>query len=148
MNITIPDQKTIVKYGVLAVVAIIIIVVAVFAWKYVKGAIGNTITEKQQEHINSLEINQEEVTLPKTELNNLVSKLKTAFGKYGWGTDEDQVYAVFEAINNRSELLSLISAFGVYKDHTLGEWISEELNDSELEHVQNILSAKGIVYTF
>lgn len=148
MTVNIPDQKDLIKYGVIAVVALIVIVAVIFSWKKIKKFFSNGMTELQQEHITSLEINEDEVQLPQTEMQNLVAKLKTAFGSWGWGTDEDAVYSVFESLNNRSELLSLIQAFGVYEDHTLGEWISKELNDEEIEHIQNILSSKGIVYSF
>ena len=147
-NLMYLDQKTLIKYGVYLLIAIAIIITICVVWKKFGKKIDNKITEKQQEYINELEIDQDEVSIPVTQMNTLVSKLKTAFGKYGWGTDEDQVYAVFDAINNRSELFSLINAFGVHKDHILSEWMAKELNASELEHVNGILASKGINYTF
>ena len=142
------DTNKLIKYGGYAILALVVIIVIVAAIKIVKGFLGNELTQAQQEHINSLEIDEKEVSVPKTEIQNLVAKLKAAFGSYGWGTDEDAVYDVFEALNSRSDVLSLINAFGVYEDHTLPEWMNKELNRSELEHVQQILSSKGIVYQF
>ena len=142
------DQKTLIKYGVYLLIAIAIIITIWVVWKKFGKKINNKLTEKQQEYINSLEIDESEITLPQAQVNSLVAKLKQAFGNYGWGTDEEMVYDVFETINNRSELLQLISLFGVYKDHTLGEWMNKELNNDELTHVQEILALKGIVYQF
>lgn len=142
------DMTKVKKYGTYAIVGIVVLVAVILLVKYLKKTLGNKLTEAQLEHISQLEIDDKEVGLPATEIQNLVAKLKTAFGKYGWGTDEDSVYDVFKSINTRSELLTLIKEFGVYEDHTLGEWMTKELNNSELEHVTKILSSKGIVYSF
>ena len=142
------ETKDIVKYGSYVLLALLVVIVIIAIVRISKKFLSSELTEAQQQHINSKEINENEVSIPKTEMLNLVAKLKTAFGKYGWGTDEDAVYDVFEALNNRSEVLALVNAFGVYQEHTLGEWMNEELNSEELEHVQNILASKGIVYTF
>lgn len=142
------DKKILIKYGSYALLALLIVVVIVAIIRISKKFLTSELTAAQQEHINSKEIIESEVTLPKTEMQSLVAKLKTAFGRWGLGTDEDAVYDVFEALNSRSDVLSLINAFGVYKDHTLSEWVTKELSSSELEHVQEILSSKGIVFTF
>lgn len=142
------DQKTLIKYGVYLLIAIAIIIVICVVWKKIGKKVTDKVTEKQQEYINQLEIDEEEVSIPTTQMNMLVSKLKTAFGNYGWGTDEDQVYAVFELVQTRSELLTLITKFGVYEGHTLPEWMIKELNASEIEHVNSILASNGINYTF
>lgn len=141
-------KQQLIKYAVYAVLAILVIVIVIVILKKTSKTFVNAMTEKQQEYINSLEIDETEIQLPTAQINTLVSKLKQAFGKYGWGTDEEMVYEVFETINNRSELLKLISEFGVYEDHTLNEWMNKELNNEELAHVQEILEIKGIVYTF
>jgi hypothetical protein len=142
------DKKLLIKYGAWALAGLLAVIIIVIIVTKSKKSIINKLTEKQQEHINSLEIVEKDLTVPNTELNNLVSKLKTAFGTYGWGTDEESVYEVFEALSSRSDVLALINTFGVYNDHTLPEWMNKELNNEELAHVQEILSAKGIVYTF
>lgn len=142
------DYNKLIKYGSYVLLALLVIIVIVAAIKIVKGFLGNELTQAQQEHINSLEIKESEVTVPNTEMQNYVAKLKAAFGSYGWATDEDAVYDVFEAMQSRSDVLALINAFGVYEDHTLPEWMNEELNSKELEHVQQILSSKGIAYQF
>ena len=141
------DYNKLIKYGSYVLIALLVVIVAVAIYKTAKKFLGNELTAAQQEHINALEIDSNEISVPKTEMNNLVSKLKAAFGKYGYATDEDAVYEVFEALNSRSDVLSLVSAFGVHEGHTLSEWIAKELNASERKHVQEILSSKGITYT-
>lgn len=142
------NLDTIKKYGIYAVIAIIIVITLVFIYKITKKFLTNELNAAQQEHINSKEIDTKEITIPRSELNNLVAKLKTAFGSYGYATDEKMVYSVFETLNSRSDVLALANAFGIVDDHTLAEWMNKELTNSELEHVQEILSSKGIVYQF
>ena len=142
------DTKELIKYGSYVLLALFVVVIVIAIIRISKKFLSSELTEAQQQYINSKEIDEKEVAIPKTEMLNLVAKLKTAFGSYGWGTDEDAVYDVFETLNNRSEVLALVNAFGVYEEHTLGEWMNKELNSEELEHVQNILASKGIVYTF
>ena len=141
-------KQQLIKYAIYTLIGILVIVLVVVILKKTSKTFANAMTEKQQEYINSLEIDEGQVGLPTTQINTLVAKLKTAFGMWGAATDEDAVYDVFETINTRSELLKIISVFGVHKDHTLNEWMTKELNRKELEHVQEILESKGIVYTF
>ena len=141
-------KQQLIKYAIYTLIGILAIVLVVVILKKTSKTFANAMTQKQQEYINSLEIDESQVGLPTTQINTLVAKLKTAFGMWGAATDEDAVYDVFETINTRSELLKIISVFGVHKDHTLNEWMTKELNQKELEHVQEILESKGIVYTF
>ena len=141
-------KQQLIKYAIYTLIGILVIVLVIVILKKTSKTFANAMTQKQQEYINSLEIDEGQVGLPTTQINTLVAKLKTAFGMWGAATDEDAVYDVFETINTRSELLKIISVFGVHKDHTLNEWMTKELNRKELEHVQEILESKGIVYTF
>ena len=141
-------KQQLIKYAIYTLIGILVIVLVVVILKKTSKTFANAMTQKQQEYINSLEIDENQVGLPTTQINTLVAKLKTAFGMWGAATDEDAVYDVFETINTRSELLKIISVFGVHKNHTLNEWMTKELNQKELEHVQEILESKGIVYTF
>ena len=138
------DFNALKKYGIYAGVAVIIIIAIIIIYKVSKKFLVNEITAAQQEHINSLEIDQSQVTLPQTEMSNLVAKLRVAFGKWGYATDEDMVYNVFESLSNRNDYLALVNAFGVYQGHTLNEWLNKEMSSSEMAHIQEILSSKGI----
>ena len=142
------NKQTLIKYGIWAAIALIITIIAIVIINKTKTKIQNKLTKKQQEQINNLEIDETDLTVAPTIVQNLIAKLKTAFGKYGYATDEEAIYQVFEQLETRSDLLNLINAFGVYNGHTLSEWMNKELNTKELAHVQEILSAKGIVYTF
>ena len=142
------NKQTLIKYGIWAAIALIITIIAIVIINKTKTKIQNKLTKKQQEQINNLEIDETDLTVAPTIVQNLVAKLKAAFGKYGYATDEEAIYLVFEQLETRSDLLNLINAFGVYNGHTLSEWMNKELNTKELAHVQEILSAKGIVYTF
>lgn len=77
----------------------------------------------------------------------------------GWGTDEDAIYNVMQSMNNRADVLKLITAFGVrewddpavpfqYKSGSLSTALNADLNSSELSHVNSILQSKGINYQF
>lgn len=142
------DKKQLIKYGVIALIVIVILVVLIVLIKKFGKNISNKLTEQQQERLNQYEIEEKELSVSPTEIQNLVTKLHTAFGMYGAATDEDAVYDVFETLETRSDVLALVNAFGVHKNHTLNEWMNKELSLQELDHVQQILSAKGIVYTF
>lgn len=139
-----PNVKKIAIYGISGVIAIILIVLLI---KWLKNKVGDKITEVQQEHVNALEIVTSEVTVTDAQIQQLVKKLKTAFGRWGWGTDEEAVYAVYESLNTRSDVLKLVNKFGTQDGHTLEEWLNHELNAEEIEHLQSILSSKGIIFT-
>ena len=132
------------KYGVYAGIAVLVVIAIIIIYKVSKKFLVNEITAAQQEHIISKEIDQSQITLPQSEISNLVAKLRMAFGKWGYATDEKMVYEVMENLSNRNDYLALVSSFGVYKDHTLNEWLNKELNSKERAHIQEILSMKGI----
>ena len=88
----------------------------------------------------------------------------------GCGTDEDAIYQVFNSLNNRADLLSLISAFGIryyrpcpasepisytrwmFNNNTFGgdlsTLLSYDLDSTEIAKINNILKAKNIDFTF
>jgi hypothetical protein len=83
--------------------------------------------------------------------------LESAWGNDYDGTNEAQVYAVFNAANNQRDVLQLIVSFGVRPycniigmcaDISLPYWMAEEMTDSEIGQVNSILASKGINYRF
>ena len=142
------NKQLLIKYGIWAAIALVAVVAVIIIYNKTKSKIQDKVTEKQLDKLTELEIDEEDVTIMPTTINNLVAKLKTAFGAWGYATDEDAIYEVFEEMDTRSDVLKLVNTFGVHKGHTLNEWMNKELSYSELEHVQEILQAKGIVYTF
>ena len=91
-----------------------------------------------------------------TQLNSFADKLFKAMD--GVGTDEEQIAAVFNYMQNKADVLELIKAFGVrnYEDRTfsdynynLTEWLNEELSEEDLqEYVNGPLKQKRIDYKF
>jgi hypothetical protein len=78
---------------------------------------------------------------------------------WGMGTDENGIYQVFEAMNNKADVLKLIVKFGIrewddpsipfqYLQGTVSTLINGELNGSEKDKLNHILSAKGIDFRF
>lgn len=76
----------------------------------------------------------------------------------GQGTDEEQIGAVFNYMQNKADVLQLIKAFGIREyedpffvsyDYNLTQWLNEELDEDEIEEYINApLRAKGINYKF
>lgn len=77
------------------------------------------------------------------------------------GTDEDAIYAAFDALQSRADLLLLIKTYAVrvyhacfdgdfFKDtpRNLAETLTSELSSSGIGRVNTILQSKGIDFTF
>lgn len=74
------------------------------------------------------------------------------------GTDEDAIFSVFSQLRNNADFLKLKQAFGVRNytggyvpgflsdDLSLDGWIQQELDNSEIVQLNNILANKGISY--
>ena len=136
------------KIAIIGGIVVVSIIVIVLLWNWLKAKLGDTMTEAQLNEVNKLEITPTDVTVTGSQMQSLISKLKAAFGRWGWGTDEDAIYEVFETVNSRSDILTLIKEFGVVDGHTLTEWLNNELDASERQHLQEIIAAKGINYQF
>jgi predicted PurR-regulated permease PerM len=65
----------------------------------------------------------------------------------GAGTDTSAVYAVFNQMNTKADVLKLIQAFGVRDNENLQEWMRGEWKLS-ITKINNILNSKGIDYIF
>lgn len=85
--------------------------------------------------------------------------LRDAFD--GWGTSEDNVYSVFNAMKNDADIYKLISVYGTRGYYgtlenffggnvfrTLPAALASELDTAELKNVNAILSKKGIQFRF
>lgn len=136
---------------IVIIIVIIIVVVWIF-WGKIKTLFSNLGNKVQQNAELNDYINQtgETFTLSESEIRNLANKLEQAFygNVFGWGTDENAVYEVFNRINNGADLRKLISVYGTRHDMTLNQAIVDELGRSELNKVNTILSNKGIDYAF
>jgi len=107
-----------------------------------------------------------------TEIDNLIDNGVTLAHPLSWynakadamqqamfdlGTDEAVIYGAFMGCNGLIDVLQLISSFGNrpyytfginYGNLTLPQWFSEELDESEIGEINNILQAKNINYYF
>lgn len=135
---------------VIALVVVIVLVAVLLAvfWSKIKQLI-NGLSGKVQANA---ELNQyqaesgESLSLTNAEYTRLADKLYKAVK--GVGTDETAIYAVFNALGNKADLLKLIAVFGTKDDMNLAQWIYDDLNSSEIRKVNTILANKGIDYAF
>ena len=135
---------------VIALVIIIVVLVVLLAvfWNKIKQLV-NGLTGKVQANV---ELNQyqaesgESLTLSNADYNRLADKLYKAVK--GVGTDETAIYAVFNALTNKADLLKLIAVFGTKDDMTLVQWLYDDLNSREIGKLNSILANKGIDYSF
>jgi len=74
------------------------------------------------------------------------------------GTDENAIFSVFSQLKNSLDVLKLIEAYGTRQLYTFGfpaggqqnlsQALSDELSDTEIAKVNQILFTKGINYKF
>ena len=132
--------------------AITIVVIGVAGWVLtfllIKGIafLKNKALEKKVVDKANAEIKDTDVTLTPSELSNLADRLYSAMS--GPGTDEEAVYAAFRLLRTRSDLMSLIKAFGVRKGETLPQWLTGDLSRREIEKLNAILVSNRINYSF
>lgn len=107
-------------------------------------------------------------TLSNSEFENMAQSLAEAMNDCG--TDEDRIYDVFRRLKNDADIRKLVSAFGIryyrpcaadqpiaairyqFDDKAyggpLGEWLTYDLNASEIKKVNDILKSNRINYAF
>jgi len=86
----------------------------------------------------------------KSDANQLLIAMK------GLGTDDDLIYKIFSRMKNDLDITQLIKEFGmhnyygknIYTEMDLPAWINEEMNDSELKKLNEILNKNNITYRF
>ena len=135
-------------YAALAVVVLIIVVVVIIIVKKKKSSQDAIDQEANDRILNEMnrEIQSTDITLTQAQFNACASKLYGAMK--GWGSDEGKIYAVFEEMNTRSDVLQLIKTFGIKDSQNLNEWLHDDLSAKEIAHINEILSTKGINYSF
>jgi hypothetical protein len=143
--------KTVTKVNwVKLAITIVVIGVAgwILTWLLIKGItfFKNKALEKKVVDKANAEIKDTDVTLTPSELSNLADRLYSAMS--GPGTDEEAVYAAFRLLRTRSDLMSLIKAFGVRKGETLPQWLTGDLSRREIEKLNAILVSNRINYSF
>lgn len=140
------DKTKMVIWSAVGIIVLVFLIYCIVKFTRLGKTVSEKINSAQNEKILANEIDFDSVTNTKAQRETLIAKLKTAFGRYGWGTDEETVYEVFEALDTRSDVLALYKEFGTHEGHTLTEWLNKELSYPERQHVQEILNAKGITF--
>lgn len=149
MNTGFTKTVTRVNWVKLAITIVVIGVAGwILTWLLIKGItfLKNKALEKKVVDKANAEIKDTDVTLTPSELSNLADRLYSAMS--GPGTDEEAVYAAFRLLRTRSDLMSLIKAFGVRKGETLPQWLTGDLSRREIEKLNAILVSNRINYSF
>lgn len=140
------NKDLLLKYGMIAIVVLIIFFVV---WnKFGKSKSETEEKEKKgnlNEEINK-EINLNNVTLTQVQLNTLSDKIYKALK--GIGSDEKSVYDAIRTLQTKNDVLALIKTFSVRDSMTLREWLYDDLNNSEISKINEILLSKGISFSF
>jgi len=97
-------------------------------------------------------------TYPASQFYAWANRIENAF--FDIGTDEEAVFQIIGSLRNNADFLKLKEAFGtreytggflpgfVSPDLTLDGWIQQELDGSDINELNSILSRKGITYRF
>ena len=136
------DVKTIGRY----VLILIGIVVLAFIILKVKGMFTSEIKNQKNIAQANAEIDANKLSFTEAQYASLASKLYAAMK--GLGTDEQAIFDVMATLKTRSDLMKLMSVFGVRDNKTLMEWIPSELSAKDMAKLNNILMAQSIVFTF
>lgn len=99
---------------------------------------------------STIEVNEANLTLPKTNYTLYANQLYTAMN--GAGTDEKTIYRVLGQLQSADDWYQLVKAFGTKKasswlsgfEGTLYDWLSDELSAKEMKRVNEILANIGI----
>jgi len=133
------------------IVLIIVALIIYFSWSKIKGLFRNL----QLKSIKNDEINEEIAngnlpSYPDTKYKEFANRLYTAMK--GAGTDQKTIKAVFEEMNNITDVLKLVQAFGVRDGEDLHQWLDGEVHwwkpGNIKKEINNILTRKGIFYKF
>lgn len=142
------DNKTLIKYAVLAVAGYLL-------YKYLKNNLfkGN---EARTEISKLLEADTSEqvkgkATITEVQASQYAARIKSAWGIFN--DDEEAIYSVIAQLHNLADLFLVIEKYGYYQPNAL---LKKEdlptsmarLNAKEIEKVNKMLSERGINYAF
>lgn len=135
------------KFTAIAIILLIVVVVF-FVIKFGYDKIRTIINQtKYDADLKDEIIKGGGLTLNESQYKLLADKLYMAMD--GLGTNNDNIYAVFNAINTKADLLKLIAVFGIREDENLSEWLYGEWGSTSRNNkINTILAMKGIDYSF
>lgn len=140
-------------WGVVAILAIVLILVLIPKIKALFGGFGNLIT--------GATVSPSNLTYPKPQYVIFADQIFTAVD--GAQTDEDAIYEVFNSMETYDDISQLIVAYGVREvsdpggfgwwvgqknQYNLAQSLRADLDSSELAKVNQILAQKEIKYKF
>ncbi len=140
------NKDLLLKYGMIAIVVLIIFFVI---WnRFGKSKQETEDANKQRDIANEVNnaITASNVKLTQVQLNTLADKIYKAVK--GSGTDEKSIYDAMRTLQTKDDVLALIKTFSVRDSMTLREWLYDDLNNSEVSKINDILLSKGISFSF
>lgn len=129
------QQKVI--YGIIALAVVIIIVR--YSSTLIKKLGGSIDKSAQTLALESQGMTQ---SFSKSEYASFADQIEVAI--YGFGTDEDTIYNVFNQMNNDLDIVQLEKAFGVRDGQSLASWLTGDLSSDEIDTINGILLNAGI----
>jgi len=140
------NKDLLLKYSMIAIVVLIIFFVV---WnRFGKSKQETEDANKERDIANEVNnaITTSNVTLTQVQLNTLADKIYNAVK--GAGTDEKSIYDAMRTLQTKDDVLALIKTFSVRDSMTLREWLYDDLNNSEVSKINDILLSKGISFSF
>lgn len=126
--------------------SLFLVVLLIFIISKVKNSIEESIEEKNLIDEVNAETDKNQITMTNSQYNTLASKIYAAVK--GTGTDEDAIFAAFEELSTRSDLMKLIDSFGRKEGMSLRDWLYDDLDEEDIVSINLILASKEIDYVF
>ena len=130
---------------------IIVLVIAVLLFRKSFGSFWSSLFNRD---INQLDVDKTNLSYTKSEFHLMCSTLDASMS--GGGTDEETIFATMRKMNTQDDWQFLQKTFGIRKkdggfwnsdiNGDLKKWISDDLMDSEVDEIREILSASNISY--
>lgn len=132
-------QAKLIKYGIYALIGIIVLVLVIIGSKKLLKLIkkDDTVNEAKKN------VNDKNLSYSDYKYNQIATALKEAFTVWN-GTDEETIYRNLESLKNKDDWYKLISVYGIDSDNmNLIAQLIDELSSSELKKVNSILAKFG-----
>ena len=144
-------MKTVPGWAKGIAIIVIIIFVAWLAYQFYKSAQDRELAAAFRKDKDMLYDKGERPTFNRTQYATFADKLYAASQAQNiTGTQEDAIYDVFEQMKNEMDIVLLTEAFGQkrlsfsFRDAGLGGYLTDELDQDELDIINAKLAKKGI----
>ena len=136
------NKNQLITIGIVTVLLIVSVIIIAVKWNNLK----DWVKQRKESKLLDKEIVSSDVTMSDSQITTYANKLHKAMK--GAGTNEKAIFAVFEAINSKSDLLSICKKFRELYGENLADWLNDDLSQSDINKINQILSEKGIDYSF